>query len=105
MIRLQPIEGKYHFVLQADTPVTVEIVMVKDHLVAEVYEGANPSPDKAEPVGAFDSYVENKEWTFWPAKRVRGGTFKPMTWPPKLSRTAAIQAEGRLHRKKQEPRP
>lgn len=60
-IKLQPI-GEKHFILDASVPVRIEVSVTDDNeLIAHAYRLEEAGED-AEPIGAFDSTINNKEW-------------------------------------------
>lgn len=61
-VNLRPI-GEKHFILEATTPVRIEVSVTEDNeLIAHVYRYEDEPHEDLDPIGAFDSTISNKAW-------------------------------------------
>ena len=57
--------GEKHFIVESTMPVRIEVSATDDgDLIAHVYRYEDKSDEDTDPIGAFDSTIENHSWTY-----------------------------------------
>lgn len=75
MIRMRVVKPLTHFVVSADQPCTVEVIVVNGDLIAHVYDSVDTDQD-SDPIGAFDATLGDANapgWEFPPKAAGKGG--------------------------------
>jgi len=57
--------GEKHFIIESTMPVRIEVSVTDDgELITHVYRYEDEPDEDLDPIGAFDSTIENQSWTY-----------------------------------------
>lgn len=57
--------GEKHFIIESTMPVRIEVSVTDNgDLIAHVYRHEDEPHEDTDPIGAFDSTIENRSWTY-----------------------------------------
>jgi hypothetical protein len=79
--------GEKHFIIESTLPVRIEVSVTDNgDLLAYAYRFEDKPGEHAEPIGAFDSTIKNRSWTYVPEL----GLSHPSEWDEPQSQEVTV---------------